>query len=108
LSKNEIDAAKSVRFDEFNTQGQPRLVWPATFTLARAYLDQLARSSGLSADRIAAVRSSLANAERSSGTARHDALTQLASQLDGDAAAAGDGPKVRTLASAVRALASAS
>ena len=30
LSENEIDAAKSVHFDEFNTQGQPALVWPTT------------------------------------------------------------------------------
>ena len=33
LSQNEIDAAKSVRFDHFNAQEQPQLVWPATFAL---------------------------------------------------------------------------
>jgi len=108
ISQNEIDAAKSVRFNEFNTQGQPTLVWPPSFALARAYVDQLARSNGLGADRISAVRGVLAGAEKASGGARRDALTQLASQLDGDASSAGDGAKVRTLASAVRNLAAAS
>jgi hypothetical protein len=36
ISQNEIDAAKSVHFDYLNTQGQPKLVWPPTFALARA------------------------------------------------------------------------
>ena len=44
ISQNEIDAAKTVHFDYLNTQGQPKLVWPASFALARAYLDQLERS----------------------------------------------------------------
>src|SRR5687768_4549207 len=40
LSQNEIEAAKSVRFDYFNPQGQQKFVWPASFALARAYVDQ--------------------------------------------------------------------
>ena len=56
ISQNEIDAAKTVHLDYLNTQGQPKLVWPPSFALARAYVDQLARSNGLSASRIAAVR----------------------------------------------------
>jgi len=107
ISQNEIDAAKSVRFDEFNTQGQPALVWPPSFALAGAYVDQLARSNGLAAGRISAVRSALASAQQASGAARRDALTQLATQLDGDAGSAGDAAKVRTLAGAVRSLAAA-
>ena len=47
MSQNEIDAAKSVHLDYFNAQGQPKLVWPASFALSGAYLDQLARSNGL-------------------------------------------------------------
>src|SRR5207244_4232377 len=47
LSQNEIDAAKLVHFDYLNVQDQPKLVWPASFVVARAYLDQLARSNGL-------------------------------------------------------------
>jgi hypothetical protein len=88
-------------------QGQPRIVWPATFALARAYLDQLERSKGLDAGRIAATRSALADAEKASGTARQDALTKVATELDGESGGAGDAAKVRTLAGAVRQLAGA-
>jgi hypothetical protein len=107
LTQNELDAAKSVRLDEFNVQHQPRFVWPPTFALARAYLDQLQRSNGLGADRITAVRNELARVERLSGGARRDPLTQLATQLDADAGASRDQGKVRTLAAAVRELAAA-
>jgi hypothetical protein len=105
ITANEIAAAKSVRFDEFNTQGQPSLVWPTTFALARAYVDQLERSKGLSGDRISAVRSGLESAEHASGGERRDALTQLATQLDSDAQGSSDGAKVRLLAGTVRNLA---
>ena len=49
----------------------------------------------------------LQRAERASGTARRSALTQLAGQLDRDAAGAGDAAKVRLLAAAVTDLANA-
>jgi hypothetical protein len=106
LSDNEIAAAKTVRFDEFNTQGQPALVWPMTFALARAYVDQLERSHGLSADQVSSVRNGLKSAEGASGAARQSTLNQLATQVDGDAQSSSDGAKVRTLASTVRGLAS--
>src|SRR5204863_7576823 len=105
VSQNEIDAAKTVHFDYQNTQGQPKFVWPPSFALARAYVDQLERSNGLSGARISAVRQALTNAESASGTARRDALTQLATQLDTDATASNDSAKVRALAAAVRNLA---
>jgi hypothetical protein len=105
ISENEIEAAKTVRFDYFNTQGQQKFVWPASFALAGAYVDQLERSGGLSADRIASVRQTLASAEGASGTARQEALTGLAGQLDGEAGSSSDGDKVRMLADAVRDLA---
>ncbi len=105
LSQNEIDAAKTVRLDFLNVQDQPRFVWPSSFALARAYLDQLDRGRGLAADRIAAARQELARAEGMSGQDQRDALTRLAGQLDGDAGRASDGAKVRTLAAAVRKLA---
>jgi hypothetical protein len=108
ISQNEIDAAKSVHLDYFNTQGQPRFVWPASFSLARAYVDQLARSKGLWAGKISAVRQALDGAEKASGAARREALTHLATQLDGDASGASDAAKVRTLAGAVKNLAASS
>lgn len=102
LTQNEIDAAKSVRTDYLNPQGQPQIVWPPTFSLARAYVDQLERGRGLAAARITAVRSALDAAESFSGAQRRDALAQLASQLDGEAAGAADANRVRMLSGAVR------
>jgi hypothetical protein len=107
LSQNEIDAAKLVHLDYFNTQDQPKFVWPASFVVARAYLDQLARSGGLAAAELSAARDALSHAEGMSGQPRRDALTQLATQLTGDAATAADQAKVRTLAAAVTDLANA-
>jgi hypothetical protein len=106
ISQNEIDAAKSIHFDFLNVQDQPKLVWPATFALARAYVDQLERSNGLGA-RIAAVRIALDGAERASGAQRRDALTQLASQLEAAARDSRDAAKVQTLRTAVTNLANA-
>ena len=102
LSQNEIDAAKTVRFEHFNPQMQPKFTWPASFVVARAYLDQLARGSGMPRDRALAVASALAAAERMSGTERNAALSQLATQLESDASTATDAAKVRRLASVVR------
>lgn len=107
LSQNEINAAKTVHFDYFNAQGQPKLVWPPSFSLARAYVDQLERSNGLPAGRIGAIRESLSSAESASGSLRAGALTQLAAQLDSEASASQDPSKVRTLVKAVRDLAAA-
>ena len=94
LSQNELDAAKTVHFDYLNAQEQPKLVWPASFALARAYVDQLERSNGLAAARLAAVRGGLASAERLTGTSRRTALTKLAADLSKDAASASDQAKV--------------
>jgi hypothetical protein len=104
LSQNEIDAAKLVRFEFLNAQDQQKLVWPAHFVVARAYLDQLARGNGLAAERVQAARQALANAERAQGPARRDALTRLATELDAEAAGAADQRKVRALAGVVREL----
>jgi hypothetical protein len=107
ISQNEIDAAKSVKWDYLNTQGQRKIEWPASFALSGAYLDQLERSHGLAADKIAADRAALKSAEKASGSARSTALTQLASQLDADASGSSDAAKVQKLSTSVKALASA-
>ena len=73
----------------------------ASFALARAYLDQLERSRGLAAGRIAEARTMLAGAERSAGASRKQALTALATRLESEAAQAGDQAKVKLLAKAV-------
>ncbi len=107
LSQNEIDAAKSVHFEYLNAQGQPKLVWPASFAVPRSYLDQLARSNGLGSDRVSAVRNELARAEKLKGQKRRDALAALATQLHGDAPRAADQARVHYLAAAVGELANA-
>lgn len=105
LSQNEIDAAKTVTLEHLNPQGQPKFVWPPSFAMARAFVDQLERSKGLSTTRISAVRSELGAAERASGAARRTALTALASSLEGDASGSSDRAKVQMLVTAVRDLA---
>jgi hypothetical protein len=101
ITQNELDAAKTVRMDFYNAQDQQKFVWPASFALAKAYVDQLERSNGLSATRIQAIRDSLAQAERANGQQRRNALTQLATQLNGDVAGSSDEAKVKLLVSAV-------
>ena len=107
LSQNEIDAAKLVHLDFLNVQDQPKMVWPASPVVARAYLDQLERSKGLSSGRISAVRTELGMVDKASGQSQRDALTQLAAQLNADAAGSADQAKVKKLAEIVGELANA-
>ena len=101
ISQNEIDAAKLVRFDYLNVQDQQKLTWPATFVVARAYLDQLERARGLASGKVSATRNALAQAEALAGEARRDALDRLAVQLKSDVQGAADQAKVRLLAATV-------
>ena len=104
LTQNEIDAANSVRLKHLNSQGQPVYEWPATFALARAYLDQRERGQGLPAGEIASVRTELA-AENASGKVRGDALRSLARSLNTRAANVPASDKIRKLADAIQRLA---
>jgi hypothetical protein len=101
LTQNEIDAAKTVKYPYFNAQTQPKMEWPPSFPLARAYVDQLERNRCLSASRISAVRGELAAAERASGSQRNDTLNRLATSLQADARTSCDAPKVNLLQKAV-------
>src|SRR5258708_17123757 len=78
ISQNEIYAANTVHSEYLNVQGQQRFVWPPSFSLARAYLDQLDRSHALAAGRSSAPRLSLPTPEQSTATPLQTALTQLA------------------------------
>ena len=98
ISQNEIDAAKTVHLDYLNAQGQTKFVWPPSFALAGSFVDQLERSSGLSADRLRSVREALSDGEGGS----RSGLGDLANEVDGWAASSSDSAKVRMLASAVR------
>jgi hypothetical protein len=110
LSKNEIDAATLIRSTEFNAQQQPRIAWPASSVVARAYLDQLTRSNGIQAARAAAVKAALDSSEGiRTGKERNAAtvlsqLDALVPQLESDAAAATghDAMRLRSLAETIK------
>ncbi len=105
LSRNEIEAAKLARMEEYNPQAQPRITWPAAFPVVRSYLDQLVRNRGLPRARTTAIAAALTRAERATGAARRTQLNALATQLDRDARGAADGARVTAMAAAVRELA---
>jgi hypothetical protein len=107
LSANELAAAKLVRFEQYNPQSQPKIVWPAAFVVVRAYLDQLVRGNGLAPQRTTSIASALDAAEQQSGSARSKALSALAGQVDGDVKVAKDPERVRAMSAAIRALAKA-
>ena len=103
ISQNELDAAKTVKFDYYNVQGQQKFVWPPSFALARAFVDQLERSRGLTAAQISSLRRALQDAEAKSGSARTSALTQLAGQVEGYTSS--EAARQRLLVTALRDLA---
>jgi hypothetical protein len=110
LSQNEIDAALAVRAASFNAQQQPKVVWPATSAVARAYLDQLARTNGIEPARADAVKAALQRADKLRGSRDSSAaavlteLESLATRLDADAGSASprDAVRLRGLASTLK------
>ena len=105
LSQNEIEAAKLVVRTDFNAQAQPKITWPAVPVVARAYLDQLARTRGIADERATAVRAALDRAERTKpgdkgASAAGEALTSVAAAIgkDAGAAAPADAARLRALA----------
>jgi hypothetical protein len=106
MTQNEIDAANEVHFDELNVQNQPKITWPASFAVARAYLDQLARGSALAPERIAALKDAISAAEASPSNRRSlTRLRTLAASLDKDAPAAkplADAQRMRALGEILR------
>jgi len=99
LSQDEIDAASTIHLDEFNAQLQPRLSWPPSPAVARAYLAQLTRSNALTADRAAAVKSALEHHDKAK-------LGEIAGQLEQAAAGAAghDAVRLRSLAATLKGL----
>ena len=108
LSKNEIEAAKLVRFTQYNPQSQPKIEWPAAFPVVRSYLDQLVRWNGLAAERTTAIGKALDSAEQQSAKARRTALEALAKQVDKDVSGAKDPERVKAMSAAIKDLAKAS
>jgi hypothetical protein len=81
LSQNEIDAAALAVAEETNVQQQQKHVWPASPVVARAYLDQLGRHEGLSAEHTEAVNGLLARVD---ATALAGELDTLAGEVDAE------------------------
>ena len=82
LTQNEIDAAKSARVATFNPQTQSRITIPASFVVARAYVDQLKRG-GAPADVTGMITRELDRIEAMPvGSARRSALSNLASDVE--------------------------
>src|SRR5262249_31133308 len=88
---------KLVRMDGFNPQAQPKLVWPASFVVARAYLDQLERSHGLTKEQLSKVGKELKQAEKKDGAKRVEILNALAGELAQDAQGSSEVDKIKLL-----------
>jgi hypothetical protein len=108
LTENELEAARLVHFEEFNPQHQPRIVWPADFSVARALHDQLVRHDGISTTRASEIAGELGRLEAmASGPERRAALSHLATEVWADARrveegqAPGDAERIRRLAGAI-------
>ncbi|HKP67831.1 MAG TPA: hypothetical protein VJV05_01025 [Pyrinomonadaceae bacterium] len=102
LTQNEIDAAKTVHQAQLNVQTQERLLWPNKLVVAKAYLDQLERSNGLSSEQISSLRAAIDKAGTSKGDLKK--LKKQASALDTAAAAknGADGARIKALADVLR------
>ena len=115
LSQNEIDAAAQVRLAEFNAQQQPRITWPATAVVARAYVDQLARTKSIDPERAKALTAAMQRAERmrsardNGAAAVVEQLGTLAAQLEADAGKATGraGARLRALSETLKGRAAA-
>ena len=106
ITQNEIDAANQVHYDELNVQNQPKITWPRNFVVARAYLDQLARSNALAPARITALNALIAQGERSNSNPSNVAqAAATAAALEKDAAGAktpADAERLRALAAIIK------
>ncbi len=104
LTENELAAANLVRFEEFNSQNQPTYVWPPSFVVAKAYLDQLDRAKAIDPARSKTLRAALDQGDKRQ-KATLDSLDGMASELERDAAApnAADQKRYKALAEAIRA-----
>jgi hypothetical protein len=97
LTADELAAARLIEYDQFNPQQQPKVTWPDSPVVAKAYLDQLTRAKAIDASRATAIRAAL-----DSGNAQQ--LSSLAAQLEKDAASAQgqDAKRMKALAEAIR------
>jgi hypothetical protein len=109
LSEAEIEAAESVRVEQFNAQMQPRYTWAPTVPVARAYLDQMVRGGRVLEARADELAALLGRAD--AGRVPAAELRQAAARIDADVAAiragtlGGDAERLTRIAEILRALA---
>lgn len=86
MTTDEIAAANQVTFAELNVQNQTKVVWPATYITAKAYLDQLARGESMPKDKVMSIKATVDKAM----TSKKDgaSLKKMAAELDKAAATA--------------------
>jgi hypothetical protein len=105
LTQNEIDAANTVQVSELNVQNQQKIVWPAKLVVAKAYLDQLARSQALSAEKLEALGAAVESAEKSHlGKKETAKLSGMAPSVEASAVAAKDAADAKRLHALARIL----
>lgn len=98
LTQNEIDAATLVQVNELNVQNQQKIVWPSQLVVAKAYLDQLGRSQGLTTKRIADLNKAIARTEKSHMGKKDLAKLQgMAASVEMDATSAKDAADAKRL-----------
>ena len=110
LTRNEIEAAESVRTGVFNPQQQLKVSWPAASAVSRAYVDQLTRSKAMPADRAAGIKAALDRIDRVKSSQDRGAadvrqqMDALASQVEQDARSATgrDAQRLQALAAALK------
>ena len=83
MTINEIEAAKTVKWEYLNPQGQPKMTWPSSYALAKAYVDQLDRDRELNAAEVTAIRQGIANAETAPTGKKGEILTKLVTDVAG-------------------------
>jgi hypothetical protein len=81
LTKNEIDVANLVKFNELNVQNQQQVTWPAQLTVALAYVDQLERSQSLPPGKISSLRKQISSAQKSNLGAKDVATLQKSAAM---------------------------
>jgi hypothetical protein len=105
MTENEIAAANTVQWKYLNAQGQPKIYWPATFHLAKAYVDQLDRDGELSDAEIMEIRQTITRAETASERKQTSMLEDLSESVSAKAANSANPTKVAALAEALKNLA---
>jgi hypothetical protein len=108
ITQNEIDASNTVVLEYFNPQGQPKFTWPASYALAKSYVDQLERDRQMDLQALRSIRRGIDDAENARDSARNSLLQQLAGEIENHAASSSNSDKVLKLAGTLKELASGS